>query len=392
MMKMQHLTNEDAKLLGEYKLAGSALFEVLEHIENCEVCRLKVPVVASETIINRLSATELPARKNVVLANTQKSFQFGWNLRIGFAAFLLGISFGFYYFISDKDGHDLASDNTDFNKSGNINNVNVSEQTSNSTLKKESTEIVNKKSLDKEFTPSNTNSNLKPDFAKNKSPEKNRPKSVPMTNQQKIAEPATASNKKNFDENNELHKFLLRIPATILSLRPNFGNVRSLNSENETIKGLSPNGEVIKETQPILSWKHAKNVGTYQISVTDKSYKSEVNEKSTTNTLKVKSHLKRGQTYIFTVTAEKENNEDSIQEPNHPAIFRVASQKALAKLARAEKSGKDWSILSVMLKEGMLGEAEKKLNHILIKKPKDTLAMKLLARVKNLRSINENSP
>jgi hypothetical protein len=163
-------------------------------------------------------------------------------------------------------------------------------------------------------------------------------------------------------------------------LRPNFGNIRG--NIDDSPLGLSPNGEVIRETQPNLSWNKIKDATNYQVSVTDKNYREAVNEKTVENTFKVKNPLKRGQTYIFTVTAEKEVSDDS--KPNKPALFKVAGEKVIKDLERAEKTGKNWKILSVTLNEGMLSESEKTLNNILSKNPKDKLAVKLLKRVRLL--------
>jgi hypothetical protein len=99
-MKKQHLTNEQAVLLGNYNLTGSALFEALEHIEGCEICRLKVPTAAADTILKRLSETELPPPEVITLTDSKKSLQFGWAWRFGFAACLIGLSVGLYYFKS----------------------------------------------------------------------------------------------------------------------------------------------------------------------------------------------------------------------------------------------------------------------------------------------------
>jgi hypothetical protein len=379
-MKKQHLTNEQAVLLGNYNLTGSALFEALEHIEGCEICRLKVPTVSSDTIFKRLSETELPPPEAVTLTDSKKPFPFGWAWGFGFAACLIGLSVGLYYFTANTPENDLTANKKSLNQPANINSSNITESQSSEAEKTETAEIDNKTQPENEIIrkPKQVNAVI----AKNKTPEIIQPKSSLKVEPKEIAKKSVApNNQTNFDERSNLEKFLVKIPATIVNLRPNVGNIRSGNIDDSQLV-LSPNGEVIRETQPDLSWNKIKNAKTYQVSVTDKNYKEAVNEKTVENKFKVKTPLKRGQTYIFTVTAEKEDNDDST--PNKPAIFRVASAKVVKDLERAEKTGKDWKVLSVTLNEGMLSESEKTLNNILSKNPKDKLAVKLLKRVKSL--------
>jgi hypothetical protein len=381
-MKKQHLTNEQAVLLGNYNLTGSALFEALEHIEGCEICRLKVPTVSSNTIFKRLSETELPPPEVVTLTDSKKPFPFGWAWGLGFAACLIGLSVGLYYFIANTPENELAANKKSLNQPANVNSSNIIEPQISEAEKAETPEIDNKTQPENEIIRKPKQINAVTEIAENKTPEIIQSKSSINVEPKEIAKkPVSPNNQTNFDERTDLEKFLVKIPATIVSLRPNFGNIRGGNVDDSQLI-LSPNGEVIRETQPDLSWNKIKNTKTYQVSVTDKNYKEAVNEKTVENKFKVKKPLKRGQTYIFTVTAEKEDNDDST--PNKPALFRVASEKVVKDLERAEKTGKDWKILSVTLNEGMLSESEKTLNNILSKNPQDKLAVKLLKRVKSL--------
>jgi hypothetical protein len=381
-MKKQHLTNEQALLLGNYKLTGSALFEALEHIEGCEICRLKVPTASSETIFKRLSKTELQPPEVAVLTDSKKAFPFGWAWGIGFATCLIGLSVGLYYFVVNSPKNELAVNKNVVNKPNNAGQINTNKPQITEPEKAETAEINDKTLPENKVINKPKTTNATVEVAKNKIPEIIQLKPNVNVEKKEIAEkPAIKNNQTSFDERSSLEKFLVKIPATIVNLRPNFGNVRGGNIDNSQLI-LSPNGEVIRETEPNLSWNKLKDATTYQVSVTDKNYKEAVNEKTVETNFKVKNPLKRGQTYIFTVTAEKENNDDS--KPNKPALFKVASEKTIKDLEQAERTGKDWKILSVTLNEGMLSESEKTLNNILSKNPKDKLAAKLLKRVKLL--------
>jgi hypothetical protein len=386
-MKEKHLTTEQAILLGKYELTGSALFEALEHVEDCDICRLKVPQVQSETILKRLSATEqLPVE--VEAKDVRSRFRFTWSLGLGFAACLAVFGFGIYYFITGISKNDVIVKKGVANQPQNKVEVNsnnsVNTDVNAELAENKNTEVANKTLPKNGDNQNNLTKSVKADVAKNQVKDIILPKIDSNAKTKEVVENSKISNPQVLDERSNLEKFLVKIPATIISLRPNFGNVRGGNNDDAQLI-LSPNGEVIRETQPTLSWSKAKNVKNYQVSLTDKAYKEVVNEKTIGNSLKVKNPLKRGQTYIFTVTAEKENDEDSNQKPNQPALFRVASEKAITRLEKAEKTGKDWKILSIMLNEGMLSESEKTLNIILSKNPKDKLAVKLLKRVQELR-------
>jgi hypothetical protein len=381
-MKKQHLTNEQVLLLGNYNLTGSALFEALEHIEGCEICRLKVPTASSETIFKRLSETELPP-ETAVLTDSKRAFPFGWAWGIGFAACVIGLSVGLYYFVVNSPKNELAANKNTVNQPSDANSQNKNATQNTEPEKEEKAEINNQTLPENQVIGKSKNTNATIEIAKNKTPEIIQLKPNVNVDKNEIAETTAApKNGKPFDERSGLEKFLVKIPATIVNLRPNFGNVRGGNTDDSQLI-LSPNGEVIRETEPNLSWNKLKDATAYQVSVTDKNYKEAVNEKTVENTFKVKTPLKRGQTYIFTVTAEKENNEED-SKPNKPALFKVAGEKVIKDLERAERTGKDWKILSVTLNEGMLSESEKTLNNILSKNPKDKLAARLLKRVKLL--------
>ncbi len=388
-MKKQHLTNEQAVRLSNYNLTGSALFEALEHIDGCEVCRLKVPQVTAETVFQRLSATDLQPLAAETPKNSKKNLRFGWNWGIGFAACLIGLSVGLYYFIAGTSENDSADNRNVVNQPTNVNSGDANKQIITESGKEENAEIANNSLPDNESVPKQKLSKATIEIAKNNVPEIIPQKQTANFEAKKLGENIGLSSKNTSNERSDLEKFLTKMPAAIVGLRPDFGNIRGGNDDSQTLTGLSPNGEVIRETQPNLSWRKAKDAKLYQVSLTDKTYREALNEKTVENNLKVKKPLKRGQTYIFTVTAEKENDDDVNQTPNQPAVFRVASEKVVTKLKKAEKSGKDWNILSVMIKEGLLGEAEKKLNSILDKNPKDKFATKLLDRVKKLRSVSE---
>jgi hypothetical protein len=389
-MKKQHLTNEQATRLSNYNLTGSALFEALEHIEDCEVCRLKVPQVTSETVLQRLSATDLRPLAAEIPNASNRNARFGQYWGLGFAACLIGLSVGLYYFIAGTSKNDSAVNKNVVNQPTEIDSNDANEQVTSEIGKEEKAEIDNNSLPENESVPKQKLSKLTTESAKNKVPEIIRQKQTTNIKSKNVNEHIELSSKNTSNERSDLERFLIRIPASILSLRPNFGNVRGGNDDSQVPTGLSPNGEVIRETQPNLSWNKAKDAKAYQVSLADKNYRQVLSEKAVENNLQVKKSLKRGQTYIFTVTAEKENLDDSNQTPTQPAIFRIASEKVVTKLERAEKNGKDWNILSVLIKEGLLGEAEKKLNLILGKNPKDRLATKLLDRVKKLRLVSEN--
>ncbi len=378
-MKKQHLTNEQVLLLGNYNLTGSALFDALEHIEGCEICRLKVPTTSSETIFNRLSETELPPAEVAVLTDSKSAFPFGWAWGIGFAACLIGLSVGLYYFILNSPKNELAANKNVINQPNNSNQINTNEP---QITEPEKAEIDDKTLPENEIISKPKTTNATVEIAKNKKPEIIQLKPKVNVEPKVVAEKSEIKNNQTtVDDRSNLEKFLVKIPATIVNLRPNLGNVRGGNIDDSQLI-LNPNGEVIRDTNPNLSWNKIKDATAYQVSVTDKNYKEAVNEKSVETNFKVKTPLKRGQTYIFTVTAEKDNNEDA--KPNKPALFKVAGEKTIKELERAERTGKDWKILSVTLNEGMLSESEKTLNNILSKNPKDKLAAKLLKRVKLL--------
>ena len=200
-----------------------------------------------------------------------------------------------------------------------------------------------------------------------------------------ISNSGNVTGKKNFGYDAILEKYLTKIPAAVLSLRINPGIIRS-GGNDETKITLQPNGEVIRATQPILSWTKVENATSYRVSLTDNAYSNEIIEKSSDNNLKITKPLERNKTYFFTVTPEiKKDDQSSQMQPSKTAIFRVADEKVIKKLERSEKTGNERKTLSIMLQGGLLGEAEQKLTKMIGQNPNNKFYAKLLKRIHKLR-------
>ena len=192
--------------------------------------------------------------------------------------------------------------------------------------------------------------------------------------------------------NKELALNLEEFPKPLIGLESPKVEIRSSQKRQISFSAVYPVGEVIRENQPILRWNPVKNASLYQVSVYDENYNEVYSKEVAGTSLKIETVLKRGEKFQWQVKA-KLNDEKQSKITSLPSIFRVAKDEIAGKIEKIEtENSSRWKKVELLFNEGLLSEAEKTLNEILKKSPKDKLAQRYLQKIKSLKKKNQNPP
>lgn len=165
-----------------------------------------------------------------------------------------------------------------------------------------------------------------------------------------------------------------------------------LMSENNAESGVpfalrTPVGKVIRESQPVLSWKPLKNAESYSVAIVDEKFRVvESSGKLTATAWKPAKPLPRGANYSWQVTATLADGTQTVSPsaPAPQARFRVLEQNLADEISRLEKSqnGSPLALGVLYAKAGLRREARAEFGKLVRQNPDSKLARRLLQSVK----------
>lgn len=160
-------------------------------------------------------------------------------------------------------------------------------------------------------------------------------------------------------------------------------------TDEKTLQLASPLGQVITETRPTLRWEPLAGATNYVAGIFDSQFNLVASSAPLLQpSWTVSAPLKRGQTYVWEVTAMKDGQE--VRAPVAPALraqFRILEADKLSVLQNLQRR-KPTSHLALGLmyaRFGLLAEAEGEFQQLLRENPDSAAAKKLLRTVHSWR-------
>lgn len=149
-----------------------------------------------------------------------------------------------------------------------------------------------------------------------------------------------------------------------------------------TFRLISPVGRIVDSVRPAFRWQAMTGAVGYTVSIYDPEYHEVavspvISETRWTPDL----NLRRGQTYLWQVTARFEDREVRAPAPNEPeAMFRVLEGIWAGRIAeaRGKYPGSRLLLGSIYAKAGMFEEAERELRELVRSNPESDFARRLL--------------
>jgi hypothetical protein len=383
---MTHLSQKQIQNIINGITHGTEAKDALLHVEACSVCQLKMPALGKNDLFelinsepNFLNESDL-AVGDRGLQISGSFWNWNWNSgisKIGFAGLLLaafaGISF---WFLKDSEKAQIVINPTNTTNSPipvNSNPVEDNRETVVSNPDREENR--------------NTVEIAKDDKVPTKKQNENLPKIVAVPKQKK-----EIGIDQNPLENKELALNLDPFPKPLVGLASPNVQIRGNQDKQVRISTKYPVGEVVRENQPVLRWDPVENAKSYQVSIYDENYTEIYTKQVTGANLKVETFLKRGEKFQWQVKANL-NDDKQTTVTSSPSIFSVAKDEVAGKIEKIEtKSNLRWKKVELLFNEGLLSEAEKTLNEILVKDRKNKLAQKYLQKIKNLKKKTQNPP
>lgn len=173
-------------------------------------------------------------------------------------------------------------------------------------------------------------------------------------------------------------KQLLRRPATLMS-----GT-----DEQQAIKLHSPIGTFVQDTQPTFRWQVMPGAQNYTVLVLDENFNVVATSPPRTQAFwRATASLKRGQEYIWQVTAEVDGKRVTSASASTPeAHFKILPAEKARELQTLLQSH-DSHLLrgSLYAKAGLLDEAEREYQALLKANPHSIVARKLLQHLRAVR-------
>jgi Domain of Unknown Function (DUF928) len=373
---MQHLSQKQFEGLLSGAIKGVELKNALIHAETCSVCQSKIPVLGKNDLL-KLVMSDTVSEKIIDQKKLGSFWSFGWTVglpKLGLASVLLIVFGGLaFWTLRTEKSTQIAEKPKEISNSPKANNP------ENNINVVENSDVTD--SIESNKTPS-----LIAD-EKNSLREKR-----PQLERKSASIPAKIT-KANDDldslENKELARNIEVYPKALNGLESPKIEFRNNDKRQTKLIAKYPVGEVVKESQPILSWNPLKNSTSYLVKVYDEDYNEIYSQEVSGTTIKIGKPLKRGEKYQWQVIANTKDNEDS-KIISSPSIFRVANNETIAKLRKESKSL--WKKANVYFQEGLLFNAEKTFREILKKNPQDKLAIKYLQKIQKLRNTSQKPP
>ena len=404
-----HLTDAEINQLNKNRLTSATLYAALRHVEKCQSCRQRVspPTQAEiDQIFFKTSSIILPA-------TTRAKGVFGdWRMKIRFAALsvaLLVVLIGSLVLIVtlDKNSPNIVAEietndrsqslaAVPENKAGDESLTSSVSSINQAAVKAERRNQTVKPNINQQRQDGSLSKSAAIHFNPPTSPPQNQPRasSGNQKNQSRIigntriSDPAIES---------EIAQLSTSVPTSVASLRIG-GQMTTRGDKADANRCQNENGFKLKfpvsqtviETEPIFVWESSPSVKNYQISISDAEYDEIAADTVEGNRYKIKKPLKRGQIYLWKVTAQVNHVANVLPAvPQPPVLFRVADKQIAEKAIELEKKENKLELAAFYAKEGLLTASEKVLQDILRKEPNSKPAKRLFAAVKKWRYQNQ---
>ncbi|MCU0239382.1 MAG: DUF928 domain-containing protein [Pyrinomonadaceae bacterium] len=375
---MEHLSEQQINLILNGSVGGVEMKNALLHIETCVICQEKMPKLAKSDLLGIILNKPLLVKESLSeITQTSKPIFWNWQsafVKTSFAGILLLIfgSLVFWFFKTDKEIEIVKNPNnsvipTQINNSNNDLNSNTNSVFANNSIPNENIQTVQQNTI-----------------LSNKVKNSVTPKPTET--------PREIVPNLNLPNNDELAINLEKYPKSLVGLESPNVQIRGNNNNQNKFFVRYPIGEVIGETQPVLLWNPIENSDSYIVTVYDENYNEVYSKEVNGTSVRIETPLKRGEKYQWQVKTKLKNAENTTLTTS-PSIFRIAKTETVNKVdkIKVDNSAK-FKKVEYFYKEGLLTEAEKILNEILKKNPKDKLAIKYLQQIKNVRNKTQKPP
>jgi hypothetical protein len=375
---MEHLSEQQINLILNGSVGGVEMKNALLHIETCVICQEKMPKLAKSDLLGIILNKPLLVKESLSeITQTSKPIFWNWQsafVKTSFAGILLLIfgSLVFWFFKTDKEIEIVKNPNnsvipTQINNSNNDLNSNTNSVFANNSIPNENIQTVQQNTI-----------------LSNKVKNSVTPKPTET--------PREIVPNLNLPNNDELAINLEKYPKSLVGLESPNVQIRGNNNNQNKFFVRYPIGEVIGETQPVLLWNPIENSDSYIVTVYDENYNEVYSKEVNGTSVRIETPLKRGEKYQWQVKTKLKNAENTTLTTS-PSIFRIAKTETVNKVdkIKVDNSAK-FKKVEYFYKEGLLTEAEKILNEILKKNPKDKLAIKYLQQIKSVRNKTQKPP
>lgn len=182
----------------------------------------------------------------------------------------------------------------------------------------------------------------------------------------------------------------LEIPVETLELPGHRASLRGTSPDASPSFLLSPVGIVVAEDRPVFRWRPVARASGYVVTLSTEDGGALIKSPRVTTTDWTPAHaLKRGQSYLWQVTASTPSGSTTAPRPPEPeARFRVLDAQTLERIEEARRStSRSHLVLGILYAEaGLLDEAERELTALATLNPSAALPKGLLADLRRKRS------
>ena len=180
----------------------------------------------------------------------------------------------------------------------------------------------------------------------------------------------------------------LKLPGFLRDLRPEIqATLRGRGSGDETetpITVISPNGRVIRESSPVLTWKKVPNTQNYEVAVFDENDNRIAKSESFGGNSWRVSNLAKGKLYQWQVSAKIVSSDGKTTNFIGKGKFYIASQAGENRINQAKDpfdKGKAFA------EAGLLREAANEFRKYLAQNPNSAVAKEFLRQVEQARRL-----
>jgi hypothetical protein len=183
----------------------------------------------------------------------------------------------------------------------------------------------------------------------------------------------------------------IKSPDVLAELKGTQQALLSESQEAVRIELLTPLGEVVPDPRPLFQWQPLGGASSYSVAIFDANLNPvQSSPPLHTTEWRVNRALKRGQLYLWQVSAQLRNGR-SVSAPSPPspeAKFRVLDQKKANELGRLQQAHpKSHIALAVLcLQAGLLQQGENELHQVSKGDPNYGLAQNLLKSIQEIRN------
>lgn len=213
-------------------------------------------------------------------------------------------------------------------------------------------------------------------------PNTNENQAVIETNQNSAVPKAnsTAENQNAVESPKAIELANLVLPKFLDDLQVNeVGTLRgSDDSPSQKIAVISPNGKVIRDSSPVLTWQNVSNIQTYEVTVFDANdNRLAKNDAVGGNSWRV-SNLPKGKIYKWQVSAKSVSADDKTTDFLGQGKFYIVSERDENRIKQAKDSLEKGKAFA---EAGLLREAAKEFRKYLANNPNSEVAKKFLRQV-----------